>query len=1062
MFRSVVQSSFILLCLCCAPAALSTSSPDHRLMPYPQQLEFHQQAAFSVSDHIAIELPKEDALLSAAIKRFLQRLHRQTDIQLEQDQQATVKFELKLANAKTTYSPKLHDDESYQLTISEERIVLKAENYAGVFHGLETLLQLAEHDEGMISFPAVTINDFPRFPWRGLLLDPARHFLPVDTIKRQIDGMAAMKLNVLHWHLTDDQGWRIESKRFPQLHQVGGQDGYYRQQDIRDIVQYAKERGIRVVPEIDLPGHTTALGAAYPELMAMPGPDKPEIHWGVHPAALDPSNEQVYVFIEQLLEEVTELFPDRYIHIGGDEVLPDHWHANQSIQQFMRQHQLDDHVALHDYFNQRLLAIITGFDRMMIGWDEVLTPELPDSVLVQSWRGMDSMAQAAQQGHGAILSTGFYLDQPQAASYHYRVDPLPQASPPLPDDLLAWSSWTLAAERKRGSPIEAELFLLYLPDHTIKGYIDFAGRSRIPLNQLELEANRLRFHVDSWMGPIAAELLLGKELTGQLIVGNAPYAASGQQQFFYEQNKAVPKGVSRPELSNTQQQHILGGEIALWGEMVTQDLIDRRLWPQAAVVAERLWSAATMTDEDFMYQRLEHIEQWLAYSVDMQHFAQQQKGFASLVKEQGISALQQFVLALEPAHYYHRLHEKSVLDQYHNQAPLDRLVDFLPAEQHEFRRLEQLTQQWLNSPQQTDISPLKRQFATWQQAPEQLTPWLKQNAAAQELPPLISKVSELATIGLRLVDSSQPLTLQERQQLTATVQQTDGIHAELVIALQRLITQLLQGIPVSSVWVDGGFTSGIEGPAFGPDGFLYLVNYQQDGTIGRVSPDGAAELFITLPEGRIGNGIQFRKDGLMMIADYTGHAILSYDVTTKSLDVYAHNSAMHQPNDLTISRSGVIFASDPDWSHSNGQLWRIDHDGSTHLIESNIGTSNGIEIMPDQQRLLVNESVQRRIWQYPINSKYNLGERALIAAFSSEGLDGMRASTRGDIAVTRYGKGTVLLLDHYGQIQYEIPLQHQAPTNVAFQYKNQQPIALVITMQDCGCIERVELPNHQP
>lgn len=1056
MFRFVLLTGFFISCLCFSRVVISEPIVEHRLMPYPQQLKLEPHSPSLVLDNVKVDVSHQDDMLMAALDRFFAQLYHQTGVRIEQDGSATTTLHVQLNERPLAYMPQLHDDESYQLTISAEGIELTAENYTGALHGLQTLLQLAKHNDSKVQLPAVSIRDQPRFAWRGLLLDPARHFLPVRTIKRQIDGMAAMKLNVLHWHLTDDQGWRMESKRFPRLHQVGGKDGYYTQQEIRDIVDYARERGIRVVPEIDLPGHTTALGAAYPQLMAMPGPDEPEIHWGVHPAVLDPTKDEVYDFIEQLLIEVTELFPDHYIHIGGDEVLPDHWHENERIQQFMQQHQLDDHVALQNYFNQRLLAIMSTLDRHMIGWDEVLTPELPDSVLVQSWRGMDSMAQAAEQGHGAILSTGFYLDQPQTAGYHYRIDPLPTPSAVIPDDQKAWSSWTLSAERKRGAPIQAELYLLYLSDHTIQGYIDFSGRSRIKVSQLELEANRLRFQVDSWMGPVQAELLLDQELTGQLVVGNAPYAVTGQQQAHYQQDKALPAGMTRPALSAEAQRNILGGEIALWGEMVTKDVIDRRLWPQAAVVAERLWSDSTINDEDFMYQRLEHIEHWLASSVGLLHTTQQQNGFSSLISEQGLSALQQFVIALEPAHYYHRLHEKSVREHYHNQAPLNRLVDFLPAEQFQFRRLHQLATTWLESPEHTDISPLKQHLIAWQQAPEQLQPWLHQTKAAQELVPLLSKVSELAAIGLRLLDTNQPLTLQERKHLRTRVKETQGIHAEMVIALERLISQLLQARPVSTVWVPEGFTSGIEGPAMGPDGYLYVVNYQQEGTIGRVSPEGHTELYLTLPEGSIGNGIQLTSEHHMMIADYTGNAILRYHPDTTILEVFAHNPAMHQPNDLTISKSGVIFASDPDWSQSKGQLWRIDTDGSSHLLEAAIGTSNGIEILPDQQWLWVNESVQRRIWRYPIQPGYALGERQFVAAFSSAGLDGMRSNQHGQIAVTRYGNGTVLLLNKQGQLLTEIPLQNQAPTNLAF-----GPGYLLVTMQDCGCIERVELPPGQ-
>lgn len=1057
MVRLILLGSFIafgILCSCLAVAETTQPTSNLPLMPYPQQLVVEPDAWLAVTGNIAIQLPTQDRVITNAVERFIQRLHQQTDVHLAVNEQAQVAFIVTLEDTDTSTALQLHQDESYQLQITAQSILLSAPHYTGMLHGLETLLQLASVQSTTVIFPIGTISDFPRFTWRGLLLDSARHFLPVDTMKRHIDGMAALKLNVLHWHLTDDQGWRLESKRFPRLHEVGGQDGYYSHHDVNTIVRYAQERGIRVVPEIDLPGHTTALGAAYPEYMAMPGPDVPEMHWGVHPAVLDPSNEDVYVFIKQLLEEVTDLFPDSYLHIGGDEVLPDHWHANSSIQQFMQQHQLHDHIALHDYFNQRLLAIISEFDRNMIGWDEVLTPTLDKSVMVQSWRGMDSMVQAAQQGHDTILSTGFYLDQPQTAAYHYRVDPQPAPSPAITSDYLAWSSWDLAAERKRGAPISAQLYLLYLPDHTVEGYIDFAGRSRQRLHDLQLEANRLRFQVDTWMGPITATLMLDKQLSGQLVVGNAPYAVSGKQLTYYQHDKTLPVGIKRPALTNSQQRHILGGEIALWGELVTQDVIDRRLWPQAAVVAERLWSSASLSDEKSLYQRLESIDDWLARSVHLKHQEQQLNGLLSLVNTDGLVALQQLAIALEPAHYYHRLHEKSVRDDYSKLSPLNRLVDFLPAENFTFRRLHQLTSDWLNAPKSVDIEPLKVQLVQWQHMPSRLPPQLKNSAAAAELIPVIELVSQLASMALRLIDHTQPLTLSERQQLKTQLQASQGIHSEMVIALERLVSTLLETTPLSRIWLPAGFTAGIEGPAIDTDGYLYAVNYQHEGTIGRVSLAGQAELFLTLPTGHIGNGIQFNSAGQMMIADYTGHSILRYDPITSTLTTYAQNSSMNQPNDLTIAKSGTIYASDPNWSKQDGQLWRIDTDGSSHLVAASIGTSNGIEIMPDQHNLWVNESIQRRLWRYPIKADKSLGKRQLLAAFSDAGLDGMRVNSHGQVAVTRYGKGTVILLDQQGRLLEELPLQHRTPTNVAFNAAGH----LYVTLQDCGCIEYIKLP----
>src|SRR5690606_29320449 len=206
-------------------------------------------------------------------------------------------------------------DESYQLRINAEQIHLHAETTLGALHALETLLQLPVPWGDAHAYPLVSITDSPRFPWRGALIDVSRHFLSIATLKRQIDAMAAAKLNVFHWHLTDDQGWRMESKTFPLLQQKASGGKYYTQQEIRELVDYAWQRGIYVLPEIDMPGHVSALALAYPELMSAPGPYQAEERWGVHKPTLNPANKEVYIFVEKLFTEVAALFPFAYIHI---------------------------------------------------------------------------------------------------------------------------------------------------------------------------------------------------------------------------------------------------------------------------------------------------------------------------------------------------------------------------------------------------------------------------------------------------------------------------------------------------------------------------------------------------------------------------------------------------------------------------------------------------------------------------------------------------------------------------------------------------------------------------
>ncbi len=268
------------------------------------------------------------------------------------------------------------------------------------------------------------IHDQPRFPWRGLMIDTGRHFIPIDVLKRNLDGMAAVKLNVFHWHLSENQGFRVESKLFPKLQGMGSDELYYTQDEVKDLIAYARERGIRVVPEFDIPGHSTAWLVGYPELGSGPGPYQIERKWGVFDPALDPTKESTYKFLDKLIGEMAQLFPDKYFHIGGDEVNGKEWNANPKVQAFMQSHGLKSNQDLQAYFNQRVQKLVSKHGKIMIGWDEVLRPDLPKDVVVQSWRGQASLAQAATLGYRGILSYGYYLDLMWPASRHYGIDPL--------------------------------------------------------------------------------------------------------------------------------------------------------------------------------------------------------------------------------------------------------------------------------------------------------------------------------------------------------------------------------------------------------------------------------------------------------------------------------------------------------------------------------------------------------------------------------------------------------------------------------------------------------------
>ena len=256
------------------------------------------------------------------------------------------------------------------------------------------------------------------------MIDVGRHFMPIPVIERNLDAMEAVKLNVFHWHLSDDQGFRVESEKFPLLQQKGSDGFFYTRAQVRQVIEYARDRGIRVVPEFDMPCHTTAWFAGYPQLASGKGPYQIARNWGVLDAAMDPTQQSTYQFLNPFIGEMAALFPDSYFHIGGDECDGKEWDANPRIQAFMHAHGLRDNAALQAYFTGRVQKLVAAHHKIMEGWDEVLQPTTPKDVLIQSWRGQTALAIAAKQGNRGILSTGYYIDLNQPASEHYLVDPL--------------------------------------------------------------------------------------------------------------------------------------------------------------------------------------------------------------------------------------------------------------------------------------------------------------------------------------------------------------------------------------------------------------------------------------------------------------------------------------------------------------------------------------------------------------------------------------------------------------------------------------------------------------
>lgn len=358
--------------------------------------------------------------------------------------------------------------EGYRIEVDPRGARLSAATEAGFSHATATLWQMLAQTRGGATLPAVEIDDAPRFAWRGIMLDSARHFQSPGFIRRFIDWMALHKLNVLHWHLTDDQAWRLEIRKYPRLAQVGGwrvpagaaaaqnldpatgrprlYGGYYSQDTVRALVAYAAERGIAIVPEIEMPGHASAAIAAYPQLAAAAQPlSAVPADWGVYPNVYN-VDESTFAFLEDVLREVIALFPSVYVHVGGDEVEKSQWRDSPRVQARLRELGLDDAAKLQPYFTQRIGRFLQANGRRLVGWDEILEPGLPQGSVVMSWRGIDGALSAAARGYDTVLAAHptLYFDNVQAISAReppgrgrvvslrdvYAFEPMPAAIPP--------------------------------------------------------------------------------------------------------------------------------------------------------------------------------------------------------------------------------------------------------------------------------------------------------------------------------------------------------------------------------------------------------------------------------------------------------------------------------------------------------------------------------------------------------------------------------------------------------------------------------------------------------
>jgi len=457
--KKIILIAFLFSCCIAANAQQTTLN----LMPVPKQLAV-MSGKYRITNKFTVSVNGNaaDTVLYRAVNRAYQALNRKTGLAFGQqyitpaDKNDSASL---VVSAKAEGRAGVGMDESYSLKVGERQIVLSAATTVGVLRGLQTIVQLCDKDENGYYFPCVQIDDSPRFKWRGLMLDVARHFVSYDEIKRNLDAMAAVKMNVLHWHLTDDEGFRVESKVFPLLHQKGSNGDYYTQAQLKEIVKYAAERGIMIVPEFDMPGHAQTWFAGYPELASQPGPyhsgqrmqwqkEHPEIKTPPVTSILDivanmvaptfdPTNEKVYDFLDKFIGEMSGIFPSGYMHIGADENNGQAWKLNPKIMDWMKQHQMQSTDDLQRYFVQRVYGLMKKHHRQMIGWEEIYNDKLPADAIVHKWIPSDNsmiksygIANDIAQHNPVLISEGFYLDLFLPAYIHYNNASIAAANSP--------------------------------------------------------------------------------------------------------------------------------------------------------------------------------------------------------------------------------------------------------------------------------------------------------------------------------------------------------------------------------------------------------------------------------------------------------------------------------------------------------------------------------------------------------------------------------------------------------------------------------------------------------
>jgi hexosaminidase len=766
-------------------------SPEDRaeltIMPLPAELKLGS-GEFVLDEALSHEFSGESGpRLERALSRFYTKLSQQTGMAFGSGVEQRIV--LNCLQPETRY-PSLEDDESYSIKVTSEKIEVVAPSGTGIIYALESLLQLAHEEEGRWVIPTLSLKDVPRYPWRGVMIDACRHWIPKEVILRNLEAMATLKMNVFHWHLTEYQGFRVESKVFPLLHELGSGGNHYTQDEIREVIEFAADRGIRVIPEFDLPGHSTSWFVGYPELASAPGPYVLDTIFGVLFPALDPTREEVYEFLDSFFGEMAELFPDEYLHIGGDEVNATHWNENQDIQGFMETRGLEDAHALQAHFNIRLQKLLEGHGKKMMGWDEIIHPDLPkEGIAVQTWRDHSSLWESARKGNKAVLSAGYYLDYKKPASYHYNVDPaVIQGAVNIEIDSSLWKGWECTMQLSE-MEIDAGIYLFGEGDE-LRGIMNFMGGSS-GFDDAVQEGNLLTFGFETNFGRIRFEL----EMSGDSIYGSGKIAVmslnlSGRRSGGTDmaEGEPLPEFISIDPLTPEQEVNLLGGEACMWTEMSDGITIESRIWPRAASVAGKLWSPMVLSDDmEDMYRRLLVIDDLLE-ELGLKHRSYRLDILKEMVPQLYLEALQVLAEVLQEEEMFGRM---AIYDpRLYTSTPMNRMVDAVAPESYQVYRFGEDVKLWLENEDAAAHARMKALLEVWSVNHEKLLPAFEGNDRLMEVEAQSRNLSVLAAMGLDALNDPAPLMETEAMQeefFKAAAEAHGGTILPLVEPVQKLV-----------------------------------------------------------------------------------------------------------------------------------------------------------------------------------------------------------------------------------------------------------------------------------